>query len=328
MSKPTVRTHFLLISFLLASIMSASAAWASSAIDAFEQEDYPKAKKLFRSHSDKIEADYYLGRIALIEKELDTAEDYLEKAVEALPENPDYHFWYGLVNARQAANASIFTAPGYASDAKAHFKKALAINPSHVKAMKGLISFYSNAPAIAGGSDEKALAMADKLYAVDAKEGLISKIAIYREQQELDDELKIAQQLMNDFPDSPRALLKAGFAYQYAKQYERALEIFEKAVKKQNEDEANYLTGALYQIGRTAALSEKYTQRGIEALRRYLEKDISSDLPSIYWAKFRLASLYLRQGNKEDARQLALEVSKNKDDVTLAKRAKKLLKKI
>ena len=317
-----------ILSLLVTGFCYGSSTLASEAIEAFNQKNYQQAKTLLNDHKNESEKKYYLGRIALIEKDLDTAEDLLEEAVEKAPENADYHYWFGNMSLMQAANASIFSAPGYASDAREHLTKALELNPKHIKAMKDLIAFYLNAPSIAGGSTEKATAMTDKLIEVSPLDGYQSKLNIYRKDENKEKELEIAAMLSSKFADHPKALLSAGFSYQLHKDYSKAFELFSTASKMKSNADDNSSVSALYQIGRTAVVSEQRTELGIQSLESYLELEINDSLPSKNWARYRLASLYQQSGKLDEAKKMARLASKDKDDKTLKKRAKKLLKKL
>ena len=98
----------------------------SSAVFANEQLETllekSKYQVLEQSVTDKSQLSYWQGRAALHQDKLDQAEALLEKAASAFPEDAEKQFWFGVVNLKQASNASIFSAPGYAKKGKAPFK--------------------------------------------------------------------------------------------------------------------------------------------------------------------------------------------------------------
>jgi tetratricopeptide (TPR) repeat protein len=59
---------------------------------------------------------------------------------------------------------------------------------------------------------------------------------------------------------------------------------------------------ALYQVGRTAALSGKRLDQGKSALERYLKATPGPDAPPLANAHFHLGMIYQHQGNKTAAR--------------------------
>ena len=96
----------------------------------------------------------------------------------------------------------------------------------------------------------------------------------------------------------------------------------------QAENEKASIDGALYQIGRTAVLSNQFTQQGIQALEEYINKEIDSKSPSKNWARYRLAMLHVTNSDKVSAKKMRAFAINDKHDKGLRKRAKKLLKKI
>ena len=143
-------------------------AYANVAIEAFEAEDYERAEKLLKQQEATPETKLYLARTAMHLGKLDDAEEIMEEVLESKTNDSNAHYWFARISAQQAANASIFSAPGYASDAKEHFIKAVELDPNNTDAIQGLMGFYSQAPAIVGGSMEKAHELANKLTELDA----------------------------------------------------------------------------------------------------------------------------------------------------------------
>ncbi len=302
---------------------------ASSSIEeAFENKDYQTVKTLLKNEKNNAEKNYYLGRVAFIEKDLDLAEEKMQEAITLKPNSADYHYWFGMINLRQAANASIFTAPSYASSAKEHLKKSVELAPENIRNMQGLIAFYLGAPAIAGGSVKEATKVANNIKKLSPLEGDIAMLRIYQEDGEEEKELQLAEQLVKNYSSSARALLKAGFSFQNNKQYKKAFNAFEKANLAGETKMEFSAVSALYQIGRTAALSKTQIDLGIESLEQYIHLETDKVLPSENWAKYRLASLYNAKGNKQQAKKLLTLVVQDKSDELLYKRAKSLLKKI
>ena len=315
------------VTALILALFSESSS-ASTATEAFANKDYATAKKLFSAKLPNVEAIFFLGRIAFEEADYDAAEDYFSKVLDSNSENADYHYWIARTFSNQAANASIFSAPGYASDALKHYKQALEIDRKHILAMQGLIGFYREAPAIAGGSLKKAIALAEKLEAVNYEEGLTAKVGIYRSDEDSEAELTTAGLIAKQDDPSSTALLTAGFSFQNHKQYEKAIELFKRATTATGAETGNSKLAAQYQVGRTAVLSGKFTQRGIKALEDYLTQNISKSLPDKEWASYRLAALYHRDGQIDKARQISQRLMSGAEDKSLRKRAKLLFEEI
>lgn len=67
----------------------------------YESKKYEDAKKILakvaEGNKDYAAAQYYLGRIAFDQNELDDAEDFMEEAIEANDKVADYHYWLGSI---------------------------------------------------------------------------------------------------------------------------------------------------------------------------------------------------------------------------------------
>jgi len=331
--------YYLLIC-LIASSLASDLSNANPAIQAFEDENYELAKELFEKDKDSAVSKLYLGRLEMKNGNLDEAEELIKEALDMKPNNSNYHYWFASISGIQAGNASIFSAPGYASDSKEHFIKAVELDPNNVQALSGLVSFYTQAPSIVGGSIDKARELSAKLTELDNKEGLAAQINIHKQEDEMEEFLKKSEVLAASFPNSPEALLKAGFSFQTAKKYEKSFQYFTKAsniteeqldsslsVREKRGEKAASLS-ALYQIGRNGVLGNTHIEEGIKALESYLTLEPMKGQPSHSWAKVRLAALYLKNGNKVKAKELALIAKKDKSDDGPRKIAKKLLRKI
>ncbi|MCO7224087.1 lipopolysaccharide assembly protein LapB [Pleionea sp. CnH1-48] len=261
-------------------------------------------------HSDYFER----GKKAAADADLEVAAELFKKALELQPDNADYHYSYGMLSMRMAANASIFSAASYATDAKNHLLKSIELEPSHTRAIQGLIQFYINVPVIAGGSNKKAVAMIAKLKEVDELEGLVSESRYYRDDDDEDNMLRVAKELAQQFPSSARAMAQAGFTYQQMQRYEDAFAAFTQAVdaERMEATKSNDYYTALYQVGRTAVFSDSEHEKGIKSLSQYISAPVPKGLPDKDWAKFRLASLYYKSQKTDQAKAIITEL-KRKD---------------
>ena len=181
---------------------------------------------------------------------------------------------------------------------------------------------------IAGGSEKKAIAMTNKLIEVSPLDGYQMQLRNHRKDKNKEKELETASILSEKFAQHPQALLNAGFSYQLHKNYSKALKLFESASKLKSSEEDDSPVSALYQIGKTADISEQQTELGIQSLELYLTKQLTPAMPNKNWARFRLASLYQQKGEKKKAKNFAELAGKEKSDKELKKRVKKLLKKL
>jgi len=327
-----VSPKLLLISTLLASnyaISAGSDETIQQANAAIQQEQFDKAEDLLKSLPSSEQKVFLLGKLELERGELDEAEAYFEKAIKLNKEQANHHYFLGITSMQLATSASIFSAPGYASTAKESLQQAIELQPSHVKAMVSLSQFYIFAPSIVGGDVEKAEELVKQIAKYDEMESLLIERLIYRQQENEEGAIKIAEQLNERFSSSAKAMVAAGFIYQEAEDYSRALNLFELASQQPNEDKHDKSSEmALYQVAKTAVLAEQELEKGTKALESYLQLPASDELPGKDWASFRLAQLSQLKGDKQKALLLAKEAKTQTDDDRLEDELKDFIKQL
>lgn len=85
---------------------------------------------------------------------------------------------------------------------------------------------------------------------------------------------------------------------QQQEKFQEAFELFEQMVADSSENWA-----AIYQVGRTAALSGQNLERAEQCFKLYLQSDRGRNNPSLAAAHWRLGMVYERDGQKDLARQ-------------------------
>src|SRR5580765_285417 len=113
-------------------------------------------------------AHFYLGRLALVEGDLDAALEQLKRAVELQDVESDYHLWYGKAMTRKAMQTQD---PLLAMGIRTHLERAVALDGRNVDARDALADFYSMAPAMMGGGADKAREQAEAIARLDAMRG-------------------------------------------------------------------------------------------------------------------------------------------------------------
>ncbi len=247
-----------------------------------------------------------LGRTLLADGDTARAVEWFEKSVALEPDNAEYHLWLGRAYGYQAMRASVLKQPGLARKVRREFETASRLAPDNLEARFGLIEYYVRAPAILGGSLEKARDEAEEVRKRSALEGhrAFGRIAELRKQADL--ALGEYRQALAEFPDSAEPSYWLGAFYARRKDYAKAFEAYEKLLER---DPGQMV--ARYQIGRLASVSGQNLERGEECLRRYLEHDPGPDEPSLASAHYHLGVLYEKRGSQELARReysAALEI--------------------
>jgi len=210
-----------------------------------------------------LEAAYQLGVLALRRGEPEAAVRHLETALALAPDAARTHHNLGHAYGLSAARASLFSKLGLARKCLASYQRAVALAPAHVEYRMSLIGYYQNAPAVAGGGSDKALAAAEELRGLDPVRGSLTVIGVHVS----------------------------------TKQWSAAF-----AELARLREQSPGLREADYQFGRLAALSDLHTEEGIASLRRFLAAPpVPGDTPKAQ-ACFSLGMLLEKTGQREAAR--------------------------
>ncbi|MEM0955156.1 MAG: hypothetical protein AAGI24_13520 [Pseudomonadota bacterium] len=233
----------------------------------------------------------------------DEAEDWIDSALKASPDDADVQFVYARVMVAQA-QGSVFSALKYAKKARKAMTRAVELAPENITYLKFLMNFYLFAPSIAGGDTDKARELAEQLRGLDDVEGLLADFSIaQRQEDEVKQAAVLAEALKTHAGDS-RVHTLAGFRQMQDEDYGAAFEQFLLATAEEASTEPqqmSYLT-AIYQQGRAADIGGIHVEAGIQALEQYLTlAPYHYDLPSRDWASYRLANLLAVNGEKARA---------------------------
>lgn len=289
----------LIIVFLFISF-SISAQTVERAKNLLQNKKSAEAKKLLLTVKDTnkeyADAQYWMGRIALDEKKYDDAEEYFEAAIDANDKVAEYYTWYGNTLGTIANDANFLKQGMLAPKMKSAWEKAVALDPSAIDPRASLVQYYLQAPAIAGGSVDKAIEIANQIVKLKPAEGHRQLGNIYfKEKRMVEAEMEFIAMAKAD-PGYTSGL--ANF-YMMQKQYDKAFNLFEEGIKKYPDDML-----AVYQIGKTSALSGQKLDRGEECLRKYLTYTPKQNEPSHAGANMRLAQIMEKRGKKSEAKRL------------------------
>ncbi len=272
----------------LALLMCAAQASAQEGIETgikiFENKNYYGAEKFFtdflQKHQENAEANYYLGRIAVINGKKDDAADYFSKATDLDGNNTWYFTWKGInyINILQSVD---FMQQGiYAPKALSSLKKAVALDSMNALARTYLAGYYANAPGFAGGSQEKAIEQINKAVAIDSTD--------------------------------PGFQLQRGIIMTTFKNYPEAKKSFENAINLNPEFFPAYL-----QLGRMSAESGQYLDKGESCLTDFIQNapgTFDNDRDDAWWY---LGNIYCKKGNNvkaKEAYQKAVSLNPDNED--------------
>ncbi|OEK04444.1 tetratricopeptide repeat protein [Roseivirga misakiensis] len=292
------------------------------AIKFYKNGDSKSAKGILVEVNSKSEdyekAQYYLGRIAFDNDDYSQAIDHFKTVIKKNDQNSDYYTWLGNAYGVYAQNSSRIRQGIIAPKIRKNYEKAIAIDPQNLDAQKGLIEYYTQAPAFMGGSLDKALNTAQTIKSFNEKEGYLALSTVYQRKEEY---VKAEDALLKLVALDNRYKTSLGTFYQNRAMYEKAFKHFEDM--RLNEPEN---TNAIYQFGRTSALSGQRTEEGIKALETYMTLPIQQGAPSFAAAKMRLGMIYEKIGDKEKAKAYYKSSLSDDPKMQLAKQGLKRVK--
>lgn len=273
----------------------------SSGIRLFDAGKFKEAKTVFepalKTNVRDAAAAFYLGRIAMEERKNDRAAEYFETATKLDPKSSTYFLWLGRAYGREAQDANVLRQPGLAKKTKAAWERAIAIDSDNLDARADLIQYYMQAPGFLGGSTTKALEQADEIRKRNALRGYLELGALYERDKKLADAEKAYLSASKEKSDRHVGEYRLGVFYQNTGAYEKAFELFESMLAA-NPSEA----GALFQIGKTGALSGQRLARATEALEAYLQTTPGRNDPSLAAAHWRLGMVHEKRQDRQRAK--------------------------
>lgn len=214
-----------------------------------------------------------LGAKHLAAENADAAVAAYEKAVELDPGSSALRLQLASAYGLAAQKAGMLSKMGWAKKVRASYEKAVELDPKNLAARESLMSFYQMAPSMMGGGMDKAREQASAIRQLDPVRGHVA----------------------------------FGMIAQAEKKFADAEKEFDAALALAPDDYA-----ALYQVGRTAALSGQHLDRGAEALQRCLALTPPAGAPGHDAAHWRLGIIHEKRGDKAAARaayEAALKVN-------------------
>ena len=284
---------FLLFVVLFSGITLSAAQDISTGVKIFENKNYYGAQKFFTDYlqkdPDNAEANYYLGRIAYINKDNEGAADYFDKAVDLDRTNTWYFTWKGINYITMIQQVEFIKQGLYAYKAMSALETAVELDSMNALARTYLAGYYSQAPSFAGGSEEKAIEQINKAVAIDSTD--------------------------------PGIQLQRGIIMTTFKQYPEAKKSLEKCMEINHD-----FYPAYYQMGRMSVDAGQYLEQGEASLTRFIDdapKDYDNDRDDAWWL---LGNIYQKKGNNTMAKQAYEKaVSLNPDNEDFRKSLKSVM---
>ena len=231
----------------------------------------------------------------------DAATSECEAAVRMDGENSDFHMWLGRGLGEEASRASFMSAYSDAKHSRAEFEAAVRLDPRNAEALADLGEFYSSAPGIVGGGNDKANRVVAELDQVDPARAHELKARIAESNKDYDtaeSEFKRAVELSRH-PAFQWMTLGSFYRRQgRSLDAESAVQNGVKAAQRDRTAGVALFNGAsvLTGINRNPALAAKM-------LENYLNGPGMTEEAPAFVAHTRLARVLLQLGDRDDARK-------------------------
>lgn len=122
-----------------------------------------RLSSFLNAHPNHAEAHNLLCRVYYQEERWNDAICECETAVRLMPQNSEYHLWLGRAYGEKASSIHSIKAYPLARKVRGEFERAVQLDRENLDALADLGEFYSTAPGIVGGGEEKAKRVAGEL---------------------------------------------------------------------------------------------------------------------------------------------------------------------
>jgi tetratricopeptide (TPR) repeat protein len=273
----------------------------STGVRLFEAGKFKEAKTVFepafKTNARDAAAAFYLGRIAMEERKNDRAADYFEAATKLDPQNSTYFLWLGRAYGREAQNANVLRQPGLAKKTRNAWERAIQLDADNLDARSDLSQYYVQAPGFLGGSTTKAFEQAEEIRKRNALRGYLELGALHEREKKLPEAEKAYLAAAKEKSDRHVGEYRLGLFYQNTGAFDKAFDVFESMIAANPSE-----FGALFQIGKTGAMSGQRLDRATVALEAYLQTTPGRNDPSLAAAHWRLGMVHEKRQDRQRAK--------------------------
>jgi tetratricopeptide (TPR) repeat protein len=189
------------------------------------------AAPLTQGETARADACALLGDIRLRQKRVKEAIELLEQAAKIDPATARYQSRLGEAISLRMGEVNFVQQAVLAGRLLAAFKRSVEIDPENVPGYIGLSRYYQNAPAIAGGSMEKAVAYAEEVRKRDVFLGTLESGFIAERRGELEQALGYYEEALSLHPEQAWLHEQTGHVLAKLGRTAGARACFEKAIE-------------------------------------------------------------------------------------------------
>jgi len=291
---------------LLAACASAAAAdiprggfaQADAALQAGEADH---ALSLLSSMPSSAEAHNLRCRVFFTLERWDDAVNECDTAVRMDQQNAEYHLWLARSLGEKADAASFISAFNLAKRARVEFEQAASLDPRDGEALTDLGEFYTSAPGVVGGGNDKAEALVPQLEKIDPARAhiLLGRIA---------DSRKDYATVEREYKQATASSEHPAFAWMtlasFYRRHERWAEMEEAVESGYRAAQRDRRAGvALYNGASVLLRGKRNFALAAKMLEEYLAQYAKTEEAPAFVAHTRLARLKAQLGDKDGARQ-------------------------
>jgi tetratricopeptide (TPR) repeat protein len=292
------------------------------------------AEAALKANPNDARAAYDMARVRQRYGDLDDGIKYAELAIKLDPNLAPAHRILGELYGDKALKASFLKQIGLAGKIKSSFEKAAALDPKDPENLADLISYYLEAPGIAGGDKKKASELAQQLVKLNPSRGYLEMARIAQHEkhpeelgkfyelaveanpkdynaqltlsnyyfnpphQDVERAAKHAHAVLDLDPDRTAGYKLVGIALVMQHKYEDAGALLARAESAVPDDFSPYIVVARALLRENAELP-----RAEGYLKRYLERtqEPEAGTPPLAGGHWSLGLVYEKMGRKADA---------------------------
>ena len=216
------------------------------AIEFYEQGQLNKAQAILEDllNEDKKNPEiyYYLGCIAQSKDEYDQAIDYLDKAVKLDGTQAKYYVMLGEALGLKSKNVNMIKAAMTLGKVKSAFQKALELDPENLSAREGLFMIYLFAPPMAGGDAQQAERLLSEIQTMNPARGFIAQGMMLMKEKKLPEVENAFARAAETGKDDADIQMRVARFFLERKDFKKALSCIDRFIELKPEDPAGYLT--------------------------------------------------------------------------------------
>lgn len=240
-------------------------------------------------------------RVFFMKEQWDDAVNECTTAVQQDGQNAENHLWLARSLGEKADSSTFVTAFNLAKRARAEFEQATSLDPQDGEALSDLGEFYSSAPSVVGGGNDKAQALVAQLQKIEPARAhvLLARIAESRKDYgTAEREYKLAT-TNNEHPAF--AWMTLGSFYRKRERWDDMQAAIESGYKAALRDKR--AGAALYNGAAVLVKGKRNLDLAVKMLDLYLSDYPKTEEAPAFQAHTRLARLKAQLGDKAAARQ-------------------------